>query len=36
MSTFVEGLVNAKLRNMKEMKNVYEVGHVVKVKDYMK
>ena len=34
MSTFVEGLVNAKLRNMKEMKNVYEVGHVTKVKDY--
>lgn len=35
MSTFVEGLVNAKLRNMKEMKNVYEVGHVTKVKDYI-
>ena len=35
MSTFVEGLVNSKLRNMKEMKNVYEVGHVTKVKDYI-
>lgn len=35
MSTFVEGLVNAKLRNMKEMRNVYEVGHVTKVKDYI-
>ena len=35
MGTFIEGLVNAKLRNMKEMNNVYEVGHVVKVKDYI-
>jgi F-type H+-transporting ATPase subunit alpha len=35
MSTFIEGLVNAKLRNMKEMNNVYEVGHVIKVKDYI-
>ena len=35
MSTFIEGLVNSKLRNMKEMKNVYEVGHVVKVRDYI-
>lgn len=35
MGTFVEGIVNAKLRNMKEMRNVYEVGHVVKVKDYI-
>lgn len=35
MSTFIEGLVNAKLRNMKEMNNVYEVGRVVKVKDYI-
>ena len=35
MGTFIEGLVNAKLRNMKEMNNVYEVGQVVKVKDYI-
>ncbi|MCQ2543900.1 MAG: F0F1 ATP synthase subunit alpha [Lachnospiraceae bacterium] len=35
MGNFVEGLVNAKLRNMKNMLNVYEVGHVVKVKDYI-
>lgn len=35
MSTFIEGLVNAKLRNMKEMNNVYEVGHVTKVKEYI-
>lgn len=35
MSTFVEGLVNSKLRNMKEMKNVYEVGRVTKVKEYI-
>ena len=35
MSQFVEGLVNAKLRNMKNMNNVYEVGHVTKVKDYI-
>ena len=35
MSTFVEGLVNSKLRNMKEMNNVYEVGHVTKVKEYI-
>lgn len=35
MSQFVEGLVNAKLRNMKNMNNVYEVGHVIKVKDYI-
>ena len=35
MGTFIEGLVNAKLRNMKEMNNIYEVGQVVKVKDYI-
>lgn len=35
MSQFVEGLVNAKLRNMKNMNNIYEVGHVIKVKDYI-
>jgi F-type H+-transporting ATPase subunit alpha len=35
MGTFIENLVNAKLRNMKNMSNVYEVGHVSKVKDYI-
>ena len=35
MSTFIENLVNAKLRNMKNMNNIYEVGHVSKVKDYI-
>ena len=35
MSQFVEGLVNAKLRNMKQMNNVYEIGHVSMVKDYI-
>ena len=35
MSTFIEGLGNSKLRNIKEKKNVYEVGHVVKVRDYI-
>lgn len=35
MSTFIENLVNAKLRNMKNMSNVYEVGHVLRVKDYI-
>ncbi|HPF28978.1 MAG TPA: F0F1 ATP synthase subunit alpha [Lachnospiraceae bacterium] len=35
MSVFIENLVNAKLRNMKNMNNVYEVGRVTKVKDYI-
>ena len=35
MSTYIENLVNAKLRNMKDMKNIYEVGYVSKVKDYI-
>lgn len=35
MGNFVEGLVNSKLRNMKNMSNVYEVGHVIKVRDYI-
>lgn len=35
MSTYIENLVNAKLRNMKNMNNIYEVGHVFKVKDYI-
>lgn len=35
MSEFIENLVNAKLRNMKNMNNVYEVGYVSKVKDYI-
>lgn len=35
MGNFVEGLVNSKLRNMKNMANVYEVGHVIKVRDYI-
>ena len=35
MSVYIENLVNAKLRNMKNMNNVYEVGHVSKVKDYI-
>ncbi len=35
MSTFIENLVNAKLRNMKNMSNVYEVGHVIRVRDYI-
>ncbi|TCL60922.1 F-type H+-transporting ATPase subunit alpha [Kineothrix alysoides] len=35
MSTFIENLVNTKLKNMKTMNNVYEVGYVSKVKDYI-
>jgi len=35
MSTYIENLVNAKLRNMKNMNNIYEVGHVSMVKDYI-
>ncbi|MCR5145492.1 MAG: F0F1 ATP synthase subunit alpha [Lachnospiraceae bacterium] len=35
MSEFVENLVNAKLRNMKAMRNIYEVGYVSKVQDYI-
>lgn len=35
MSEYIENLVNAKLRDMKSMKNVYQVGYVSKVKDYI-
>lgn len=35
MSQYIENLVNAKLRDMKTMKNVYQVGYVSKVKDYI-
>lgn len=35
MSKTIENLVNSKLRNMKNLSNVYEVGHVRKVKDYI-
>ena len=35
MSTYIENLVNAKLKNMKSLSNTYEIGHVRKVKDYI-
>lgn len=35
MSEFIENLINAKLKNMKDMKNVYEVGYVYRIKDYI-
>lgn len=35
MSTYIENLIEAKLRNMKSLDNVYEVGHVRKVRDYI-
>lgn len=35
MSEYIENLVNAKLRDMKAMKNVFQVGYVSKVKDYI-
>lgn len=35
MSTYIENLVNAKLKNMKNLSNTYEIGHVRKVKDYI-
>lgn len=35
MSEYIENLVNAKLRDMKAMKNVYQIGYVSKVRDYI-
>jgi len=35
MSTYIENLVNAKLRNMKSLSSTYEIGHVRKVRDYI-
>lgn len=35
MSAYIENLIHAKLKDMKEKTNVYEIGHVRKVKDYI-
>ena len=35
MSTYIENLVSAKLKNMKTLSNMYEIGHVRMVKDYI-
>lgn len=35
MSTYIENLVNSKLKNIKNLSSMYEIGHVRKVKDYI-
>lgn len=35
MSNYIENLVNTKLKNMKTLSNMYEIGHVRMVKDYI-